>query len=224
MAFETDSPEASDLYLRRVIRTDFFFDTEQVEPLFQTGEPSTLGAAWLTSPNFPGGDIFFGVQPFFFSGNAPSVRMVATAAICIEAILRMQGASQPEVDEFILRRLEAAYLATDKYREPFRPSPFLQAIFEQNIVLERSPPVTEMLSTLIHGATSTSLGILIGSAFSTDPYILALTIPGGVLLMSTVMGVSTGLQRGLAKRVENYVNPPPPTRPRAQPRLRKKAS
>ena len=95
------------------------------------------------------------------------------------------------------------------------PAP-IQNILDQPIVIERSPPIAEKLVSLVHSATSTSLGVLLGTGVSPDPYVMMITVPAGILLMGTVLGITKGLERGLAARVENALAPKPrtPRRPK----------
>jgi hypothetical protein len=49
------------------------------------------------------------------------------------------------------------------------------AILHESIVLERSPPVSEVLMHLVHGASSVSLGTILGANITQDPYMLELS-------------------------------------------------
>src|SRR5260370_29718808 len=135
MAFEAGSPETSNVYVQRVIRTDLFLNEKQVEPFFNTDEPPTLGVAWLHDRTFPNNDNFFSVQPFFHSGGQPTIRLFIDTSIAIEVILRLQGAEQEQVNDFIRHRQGAAYISSDKDSYPLSPPPFGLAMLKQSIVV-----------------------------------------------------------------------------------------
>jgi hypothetical protein len=224
MAFEADAPKPSPVYLKRVIRTDFFLSGEEVAPRIDTSEEfPTLSVAWLHDHTYPSPENYFGVKPFFHTEGPPNIRSFIGASIAIEALLRMQGAAQEVVEDFIRQRQQEVYLATDSYRHTFTPPPIVQALLQQDIVLEKSPPYGEMISTVLGKTSSVTLGTLFATTLDTHSLIMALTIPAGVILMGSAIGISTGLQRGLAKRVEHFIDPKPtPTPPR--PRRKKAAS
>ena len=101
--------------------------------------------------------------------------------------------------------------------QPLSPEQQLAAdILNESIIIERSPPVAETLINLVHGATSTSVGIWLASRFDADPYVMMITIPAGVIIMGAAFGISKGLERGIAKRLEKIVNPPATRRPKGQ--------
>ena len=84
--------------------------------------------------------------------------------------------------------------------QPLSPEQQLAAdILNESIIIE--PPVAETLINLVHGATSTSVGIWLASRFDADPYVMMITIPAGVIIMGAAFGISKGLERGIAKRL-----------------------
>jgi hypothetical protein len=160
------------------------------------------------------------LSPFFTLG-LPGFRSFINASIAIEALLRMQGADQEAVQEFIRQKQQEVSRTTENYRLPFAPPPIVQALLLQDIVLEKSPPYGEMISTVLAKTSSITLGTLFVSTLDAHSLIMALTIPAGVILMGTAIGISTGLQRGLAKRVEHFIDPKPTSTPPSK--KRKKA-
>lgn len=217
MVFESSSTERPELYIRRVIRTDFFFDAGHIQPFFETTESSTLAVAWLDGESLTDSVNSVPIQTIASRSDENRAVMLSDAAAFLEAVLRMQGAKRDEIEEFVSEK-RALYANSLNYPEPFHFSGALEQIFQLTIVIEKSPPIAEKLLSLAHTATSTSLGILLGTGFSTDPYIMALAVPGGILLMGTVLGISKGLERGLARRVENAIAP---EKPASRPRNRK---
>jgi hypothetical protein len=117
---------------------------------------------------------------------------------CLAALLREPNAP-PE--QFVNAIIELSFP-----QEAVEQAIALQ-ILDESIIIERSPPIAETLMSLVHGATSTSLGILVGVNLAPDPYLMVVTVPAGIILMGTALGISKGLERGLAKRVERVINP-----------------
>ncbi|SRR6266403_3026013 len=205
MAFESGAFSLDSPAVHRVIRTEFFFDKRQFEVLFDYKERTTLSAAWL-GPNVKG-DEPFGFQSIFLTHEEKSPRRDFEVAVCLEAILRAQDADRIQLDNFIYYRLQDYNVDLIEHRSAFRMPAPIQDILDQPIVIERSPPIAEKLLSLVHSATSTSLGVLLGTGVSPDPYVMMITVPAGILLMGTVLGITKGLERGLAARVENAIAP-----------------
>ncbi|WMT76060.1 hypothetical protein [Bradyrhizobium sp. Ash2021] len=210
MAFEAERGGIP-LPLHRVIRTDFYIDEQQLLQSVDNDRPlRSLSAVWLKDTQSVGG--FLGelqhVMLFDEVGQASPVRKSINAFACLGAIMQLQNRNPREVIDYI-DSVRFSPRWTSVQESGVFPRPALAtAILQSDIVIERSPPVAEKLLSLVHGATSTSLGVLLGTSFTNDPYVMILTIPAGILVMGTVLGISRGLERGLAKRVEKAVNPP----------------
>lgn len=77
-------------------------------------------------------------------------------------------------------------------------------VIDQPIVIERSPPVHVTLRGLI---TSTNLPVWIGTymGWSVAPehsVLLFITVPGGIIVVSSAAGLATALAAGLSKSVK----------------------
>jgi hypothetical protein len=202
MAFERGAFSLDNPAVHRVIRTEFFFDKRQFVVLSDYKERTTLSAAWLGT-NVKG-DEPFGFQGIFRGHEARSARRDFEVAVWLEALLRLQDADEAHLADFIDSRLHEH---ADGLPLAARIPVPIRDILDQPIVIERSPPIAEKLVSLAHSATSTSLGVLLGTGVSPDPYVMMLTVPVGILLMGTVLGITKGLERGLAARVENAIAP-----------------
>jgi hypothetical protein len=81
----------------------------------------------------------------------------------------------------------------------------LDYIFEQEIVIERSPPEALSLASLISHGTNISIGSYLGyTAAGGNIPLMFLTVPAGVIVMGAAIGVSDGLRRGLQTTIEKY--------------------
>lgn len=165
---------------------------------------------WLKDAQSVGGSLgeLQQLMPLDEVEQVSPVRKSINAFACLGAIMQLQDGHPNEVIQYV-NSIRYSPRWTSEQDAGFFPRPAMAAaILQSEIVIERSPAVAEKLLSLVHGATSTSLGVLLGTSFTNDPYVMILTIPAGILVMGTVLGISRGLERGLAKRVEKAVNPP----------------
>src|SRR5262249_54162867 len=76
-------------------------------------------------------------------------------------------------------------------------------ILQQEIVLERSPPFTLPLQSIMSKAPGIAIGTYVGlQAAGSEPLLMLITVPGGILAVSSAIGISKALERGLHKAVE----------------------
>jgi hypothetical protein len=196
--------------VKRYVRTDFYLDPT----LYAVSERSSvwvhnLSAVWLDDPDTIDGlvedfKVIYDTLPPPELGSTAQGTVINYTMGCLAALLHGDHATPTNMREYA-RVFSELSSVPDQQRIEQRVAVDLLA---QNIVIERSPPVAQALSSFLHGATSVSLGALVGMNMTDSPYLMMITIPAGVIVMGTALGVSRGLQQGLQKRVEKFVNPP----------------
>jgi hypothetical protein len=71
------------------------------------------------------------------------------------------------------------------------------------VVVERSPLTTITLAGLIGKATSSAIGTYLGAGIAGfDPVLMLATVPGGLLVVGSAMGIAKGLEAGLSQVVK----------------------
>jgi hypothetical protein len=205
-------PSTSPFSLDRVVRTDLYFDgktrpfiNEQHHEKF----PPSIGTAWIANPKMPVTSYQERSPELLHLHELPISERLSPEEM-IEAIL--QGIDPRQIIEFLPREIVAIIHTKRLY--------LTKALLAQRIVIERSPPLAFTLANILRNATSTSLGVLVGTGLSPDPFIMSIAIPAGILLMGPIMGISKGLERGLARLVEEKIAPPK-RQPRRAARKRK---
>jgi hypothetical protein len=107
-----------------------------------------------------------------------------------------------------VRGVEKSYrYQSSKYLwEGVRNEEIVQYILNSNIVMERSPPYWEMLKSLISKSPGIGIGTFVGFELSGSiPELMIITVPVGILVVSSAIGVSKALERGLNKKVEHLL-------------------
>jgi hypothetical protein len=82
--------------------------------------------------------------------------------------------------------------------------PVVDYILDQPIVIERSPPKSFPLKRLLGESTQIVIGAYFGSAVApaNSPLLMLVAAAGGIIVIGSAKGISTGLERGLAKKIE----------------------
>ncbi len=148
-------------------------------------------------------------------------------------LVRTLGAFDPEVltrDTFLVDRgsahiafrrmafgvlnndkIDPIYVATDpdyhytSYEG--RLSQFVTDVYNSDVVISNSPPKDRSIKSILSSSSSVAIGTLIGiGAADGSPYLMFLTVPAGVLVMGTVVGVSKGLEQGLGRAVKRMID------------------
>jgi hypothetical protein len=72
-----------------------------------------------------------------------------------------------------------------------------------NIVIEQSPPDWALLKDLIKKSPGVAIGTYIGmQAAGQYPQLMYITVPAGIMVVSSAIGISKALAKGLNKKVE----------------------
>jgi hypothetical protein len=179
----------------RVLTTWMYFDSSQVtvEPPF--GRPRGRGEE--PEP---------GIGVAWFAGDTTTLMPIENLKI----FRSFPGTSNEVLSEEILRNYIDLFLIDANEYEFDRPERSIKNpnvvdyIFTQPIVIERSPPFHVTLKGLI---TSTNLPVWIGTymGWSVAPehsVLLFITVPGGIVVVSSAIGLATALAAGLSKSVK----------------------
>jgi hypothetical protein len=236
---ETVSKESL-MPIGRFVRTDFYFDREDVDPIFlpeEFGEQTSLSAVWLrgldewsfTGENW-GPVVSLRNLVEYWHGNEMHHEVKrwdgneVLVASMFETILRLPV--HKDVDQlrdfFRLRWRRLSGFGLDDSGIPSGAMPIVKQLLAEKVVIETSPPIAETLAHFLHNATSISLGVLLGTGLTHDPTVMMITIPAGMILMGAAMGITKGLERGLAKRVEAAITKDGEDKPKPRTSSRKK--
>ena len=75
-----------------------------------------------------------------------------------------------------------------------------------NIVIENSPPDAVTFRSLLTKAPGVAIGTMVGMKAAGDTSLLILlTVPTGIVVCSSAIGVSKALEKGLNKVVEKVI-------------------
>jgi hypothetical protein len=187
-------------FFERAIRTELFTNLEAIpEPWRQMCAPS-LSALWLPKRSRS----LFGSEYHAIAESGPSAESRSANAHAYVMVLLDNRAFPADFVQNLVTDIQA------RLKDIMQTSPtrlVVSDLLHENIVIERSPPVSEILINLVHGATSVSLGTILGTGLAHDPYAMLVTVPAGIILMGGALGISRGLERGLSKRIEKAINP-----------------
>lgn len=83
---------------------------------------------------------------------------------------------------------------------------FASYILDQPIVIERSPPLSIPLHSLLTKAPGVAIGTFVGiEAAASHPLLMLATVPGGIIAVSSAIGISRALEAGLNKAVDRMI-------------------
>jgi hypothetical protein len=173
----------------RVIRTEMFF--EEVDDI----GPAVSEAAKMN----PGiGIAFFNAAVGFpFHG-------------ILKKPILYDKANDREVRRFLdlsVRGIERSYgRPHSKYwQADIRNVAIVDYILNANIVVEQSPPEWASFKTLVSKSPGIAIGTFVGSQWAgTHPELMIVTVPIGILVVSSAIGVSEALKNGLNKKLESF--------------------
>jgi hypothetical protein len=87
----------------------------------------------------------------------------------------------------------------------FNPQ-IVQSVMNGAIVIENSPPEAVTFRSLLMKAPGVAIGTLVGMKAAADaPMLMLLTVPTGIIVCSSAIGVSKALEKGLNKAVEKFM-------------------
>ena len=175
----------------RVIRTEMFFDSHDVESIGPgVGKAARINpgvaVAFMnlaTPTKFPFGSIL--KEPVVYEHpNEREVRRFLDLAI--------RG------NERSFGRRYSKYWADDVHNPAI-----VDFLMTANIVVEESPPTWEQLKALVSKSPATGIGTFVGFELAgAHPELMIITVPIGIVVVSSAIGVSEALKKGLNKKVE----------------------
>jgi hypothetical protein len=171
----------------RVIRTEMYFDTQVVQGLthIELDNPG-VSVAWFgfdSDDRIQLDDIV--QKPLYVTlENGVVENFLADA---------LSDFQERHIEQPVIGRIQARGTAES----------FSRYILDQPIVIEHSPPEAIPFSSLLRKASSAAIGTYIGYRLAGDSSLLLLvTIPGGMFVASSAIGISKALEKGLNKTVE----------------------
>jgi len=184
----------------RVIQTEFYFDPETVKtslsrrmvapsgPRFKSTDNPGIAVAWFgLSHGDPLGmdpsDILSGVDSYL---SDPKI----ISSFIDFSIRERRGVLRPSL-------LQNAFIENPG---------IVDYVLNAEVVIERSPPSVDLLKNLVRSSPSVAIGSFIGAGSAHGNYpLMMLTVPLGIIVVGSAIGVSQGLRRGLNKSIERYV-------------------
>lgn len=113
------------------------------------------------------------------------------------------------VDRFIdmvVQGTEQRQFAERIYADAIVNRHIVDFVKNAGVVIEQSPPEAIPFASLLRKASSVTIGTMMGAAVAIDnPPLMFITIPAGIIVVGSAMGVSKGLERGLAKKIERLM-------------------
>ena len=175
----------------RVIRTEMYFSEEHIFGLNRRRTSHArnpgLGFAWLRT-DWPARGID---EQLLEDRHFDRQEGAATAFLdlAIRGYERSETISQPN-----------AYFGAT-YNQSI-----VQSVMNGNIVIENSPPDAVTFRSLLAKAPGVAIGTMVGMKAAGDTSLLMLlTVPTGIVVCSSAIGVSKALEKGLNKVVEKVI-------------------
>lgn len=175
----------------RVLRTEMYFSEDQINGLNRRrtthAKNPGLGFAWLRIEHRPRGIDEQLLQHRFFD------RRESAAAAFLDLAIRGH-------------EKRATFSTADAhFGSTFNPG-IVRSVMDGAIVVENSPPEAVTFRSLLNKAPGVAIGTLVGMKAAADmPMLMLLTVPTGIVVCSSAIGVSKALEKGLNKAVEKLM-------------------
>jgi hypothetical protein len=185
----------------RVIQTEFYFDPESVKSSVPRRMLTPSGSRFKPSSN-PG------VAVAWFGLNYVDLSDVDSSEILSGSQLYLTEDAKiiSSFIDFSIRERRGV-LRPSVLQNAFIENPgIVEYVLNAEVVIERSPPTVELLKNLARSSPSVAIGsyIGVGSAHGSYP-LMMITVPLGIIVVGSAIGVSQGLRRGLNKSIERAV-------------------
>lgn len=177
----------------RVIRTELYFDEDTIRstvrrprfrPMHSREKSDGLAFLWFRSDS-PGP---YSIRSYkWFSGKE-----VGSTDIRIILDLLLQDIEGDDIGRFIGTQERSSNESIIDY------------VIDQGIIIEQSPPKAIKFKDLLKSSnTALLLGAYIGRSMAGDnPALLILTIPGGIIVVGSALGIADAMADGLNKHVK----------------------
>ena len=180
----------------RVLTAWMYFESSQV-----TAEPP-----WRGRRRGRGDEMEPGIGIAWCAGDTTSLLSVSQ----MKVFRPLHGPEPQEFNEQTLRTYLDAFLMDAEEFEFIRPERSLknpnivEHVYTEPVVIERSPPIHVTLKGMIN---STNLPVWIGTymGWSVVPdhsVLLFITVPGGIIIVSSAAGLANALSAGLSSSVK----------------------
>ncbi|MGJ5121712.1 hypothetical protein [Bradyrhizobium oligotrophicum] len=215
----------------RVVRTDIYFQLprKRVKQHLYDSSIGSFAFAWFKAPSD---------QPIKPTALASlfQQRSFATPVefrrFVLETLAGLTELSirDEQVKQLYLTDLDALETFPGRTFETDRLNILAELLYEESVVVERSPPQAIPAKELIMQAGKRGgaivVGTFVGWSVAPESYLAFLSIPLGILVVGSAIGVSRGLENGLQAYVENLFAPakPPPKPPTPPNKPRKRAT
>ena len=175
----------------RVIRTEMYFSDEHIHGLNRRrvshARNPGLGFAWIHTDR-----PLYGIDERLLE-NRYFDRQEGAATAFLDLALRGFERSTT------VARPDAYFGAT--YNQAL-----VRGVMDGDIVIENSPPEAVTFRALLAKAPGVAIGTMVGMKAAGDTSLLMLlTVPTGIVVCSSAIGVSKALEKGLNKAVERLI-------------------
>jgi len=182
----------------RFITTEFYYSGEEIKgrPWRGGGRGIGFSVLWfVTHTNWPISPEelhdFRWTDIYQSSDELPFPRHGGSHAIAIAFI------------DASLRGVRRSRLVADR---DYLNADLARTIIESEVIIERSPIEGVSLASIIGNATYISLGTYVGAAIAgSTPWLMCITVPGGIILMGAAFGIAKGLSAGLSRAIERVI-------------------
>ena len=180
----------------RIIRTEIYLDRADVEWPHGCKPPAVTGiaAAWVKSDArlYPADHGDFGVRTLWKHVEAS----------------HLANANQSLLDDFLYELiLGGFYDGRARLRRPSSQNrELINDLLAESIVIERSPPEAMPLRAMLSKASAASIGTFLGVAKAwSNPLLMFVTIPAGILVIGSTLGLAKALEEGLHERLGRLI-------------------
>jgi hypothetical protein len=176
----------------RVIRTEFYFDKQDVIKLERDINPG-IGVAFFNldpEDHVPVEEFVNIFKDFSVSAATPQAVMNF-----LDVSLRGLQVQDPE--------FSADLSVFDDLNSPITAS-----VFESTVIIEQSPPMGIPFGELAKRSTALGIGTFIGFGLAAGSFpLMIITVPVGIIVVGAAVGVSKGLENGLDKWIRDFLEP-----------------
>jgi hypothetical protein len=187
----------------RVIRTEVYFlpPDERLTP-YRTGPELAGGAisiAWFRAPHaLPENELFKLLEqeigPVFHPTEFARNDIFSNTQKFFNRLLDPPGLEPPNDDEGAVTLNPRLRSELGQFGESFA-----DAVLDLDVVIEQSPPSWEKLKKLVERSPGVLIGTYIGLAAGEHyPYLLFATVPTGIIVVGSAIGVSRALEQNLS--------------------------
>lgn len=199
----------------RIIRTEIYFDEEipNYSPLHAPTRAEEFGTPipgisflWIKGDVQDFLDISeiheFSSLPRYFSEQDDGISKQDDGEIYAREISII-------LDLFLIDAESLIFSTVDLFKYTFHHPKLVDVLLSSEVVMERSPPFSLSLKTIIDSKNAplwigTYLGIEAAKILPAYPILLFLTVPGGIIIVSSAHGIATAMQNGLTKVIGRF--------------------